>query len=480
MKNLGLFLTLCLMTLGVQAQVVKVNQGEVTFWHEASLVGDMTFAGGTQLTVEGKAYDLSGVGSIEIADGHMADNTVAVVWSGSTAHVDVSGNLAAHVTVTAVGADVSVVADATVTDEIVYVLSGTSPDGSFYMDGEAKATVNLNNLTLTNTDGGAITIDDGKKITVNLIGTNTLTDGPGDQRACLFINGHVDLGGTGSLTITGNSRHGYFSDEYTEMTGGTLTILGAPGDGMHVNQYFRLTDGTVTVTAQGDGLDIGKKNKITEGANGMLFVDGGRLTVTSTGTGYKGIKTDSTVTITGGTVSATVTGPAVYDATAADITSPAALKPGGTLTISGGTVTLSATGAGGKGINADGDINVSGGTLDVATYGALFETGGDDTKPQGIKSDGNIILSGGTIHSIVASDDARAFSTDYQFLINGGTVMGIGGKKSEPTGGSQGYKTYKNVNVAAGQTVSYDGVSYTVPSTFSHSGAKVLVSTAGM
>ena len=55
--------------------------------------------------------------------------------------------------------------------------------------------------------------------------------------------------------------------------------------------------------------------------------------------------------------------------------------------------------------------------------------------------------------------------------------MGIGGKASTPsTLSTSSFNKYKDVNVTAGSTVSYDGVSFTVPAIYSNSSAKILVS----
>ena len=59
--------------------------------------------------------------------------------------------------------------------------------------------------------------------------------------------------------------------------------------------------------------------------------------------------------------------------------------------------------------------------------------------------------------------------------------MGIGGKKSVSSDdSSQGSKTYKDQNVKSGATVSFDGVTYTVPTEYSNSEAKIIVSKSGM
>jgi hypothetical protein len=54
--------------------------------------------------------------------------------------------------------------------------------------------------------------------------------------------------------------------------------------------------------------------------------------------------------------------------------------------------------------------------------------------------------------------------------------MGIGGKGSKPTANTQAYNTYSGVNVKAGQALTYNGVSFTIPSIYNNSSAKVLVS----
>ncbi len=463
----------------VSAQTLNVRVGEVTYAHSAAQTGDMLFDAGTTLTVQGKTYTLAEVTDIKVAGNQVADNTITVDYQGTQAKVTVAGNLAQHVTVTATGADVSVVADAAFAGEIAYTLTGTSTDGSFYMDGEAKASLTLDNLTLTSAKGGAITIDDGKKLDVRLVGANTLADAvAGAQKACFYVNGHVDMSGTGSLTIAGNSRHGYYSDEYTHLSGGNVTVTGAKGDGFHVNQYFQITGGTLTIASEGDGIDVGAKRKGGDN-NGQLLLSGGEVTIDVTGEGAKALKADSTITMADGTVTATSHGAAYYDTEAADIAGAAVLKAGGQFVMKAGTLSLTATGAGAKGVNADEGVVVDGGSLSVVATGAVYEYGTLDTKPHAVKTDGNIVINGGTLF-VAASSDGRALNTDYAFLVNGGTLMGLGGKKSEPTGGTQAYKTYKSQTIKAGATATYDGVTFTIPANYSNAKAHVLVSKAGL
>ena len=481
----GLFISLPFSKL--QAQTLNVNMGNVTFSHSAASTGDMVFNNGTTLTIEGRAYNLSDISSVTVDDRSVSPSTVSVAYNGASANVVVAGNIARYLTVSASGANVSIVQSESLQSEVNYTLSGTSTNGSFFMDGSFKANFTFDNLSLTNPSGAAIDIEDGKKIDITLVGTNTLTDGAGgSQNACFYVNGHPEFLGTGTLNVKGNTKHALSTDEYMMMTSGTINVTGAVGDGLHVSQYFKMTGGTVNIQSQGDGIDIGFKgvNKGTKDQyedNGFAFLGGGTLTIAVTGAASKGLKADSTVIMTGGTTTISTSGAAYYDTTERDLTSASALKTDGAFTMSAGTLTLSSTGDGGKGLNATEAITISGGRLVVTTTGDTYTYSSSlDTKPHGVKTDDKITISGGEAYVAASNDEGVAFKHDLGFAINGGTLMGIGGKKSTVKSGSQGYKTYTGVKVSAGGTVSYNGVSYTVPSNYSNSSAFVVVSKPGI
>ena len=465
--------------LGAQAQTMNVNTGSVCYAFNEAQTGTMTFTGGTQLTVQGKTFEISDIESIDFATEEVADNSVSVAYNGTSAAVVIAGNLAQYATVSVSGADVSIVMDESLEEEVTYTLSGTSTDGSFYMDGEYKAAVVLNGLSLANADGAAIDIRNGKRIDIDVEGTNTLSDGAGDQKACFNVQGHAEFAGSGTLTITGNYKHGYRSHEYTTLKKsftGSFVVDGAASDGLHIEQYFKMNGGTLTVSGvSGDGIDVAATDDTSDEDNGQIFINDGTINVSVTAQGVKGIKCDSALTMTGGAVTVTSSGSAYYDSDEADISSCSVVKPGTDFLMSGGTMTLTNTGSGGKGLNAGGDATVSGGVIYVTTTGSVFEYGDDDTKAQAFKADGNITISGGEAY-VCAGPDSKAFKTDNTFAITGGKLMGVGSKKSEPTVYTQDYSTYKGISVSGGQTLSYDGVSYTVPSIYSMSSAKILVS----
>ena len=494
MRKFGLIMVFCWLSFAyAQAQTLNIHQGNVTYAIPASQTGEMVFNGESSLTIGQKTYNISEITSITTNESVVTDNTVNVTYDGSSAQVVIAGNVAPYITASVRGAHVTILADIALSEEVTYTLSGSSTNGSLYMDGDYKSTFMLNNLQLTNPDSCAINIQNGKLIgmvladgTLNTLTdglTNVTDDGTDAHKAALYINGHASWTGGGALTLNGNVKHAYFSDEYTVLNAGlgTITVASAVGDGFHVNEYFQMQGGTVNINAQGDGVDVGVRNKSTDENNGNMLLEGGTLTVKITGVATKALKCEKTMMVSDGTITATTTGTATYDAAAVDFSSCAGVKCG-VFTMTGGTMNLTSTGAGGKGLNSDGDVNINGGTLTVVTTGATFTHGSDDTKPQGIKSDTAIRLNGGTVLVAASSDNGSPLKTDdVAVYCNGSTLMGIGGKKVTPSSASTcGYKNYSSQNVTGGTTVTLDGISFSIPAIYSNASAKIIVSSPNM
>ena len=306
MKKIAWVLT-AVMTLlcqtTIKAQTLNVQKGTVTYQIPAGQVGDMTFNDGTTLTILDYVYKIDDISKVYIDNSEVSDNLVTVNYQGTSADVCMPGNLANLLSVTVTDGHVSIIQSASVKEEITYVLSGSSDNGSFYMDGELKASIVLNGLTLNNPVGAAINIRDGKRISVELAdGTvNTLTDGVnGSQKACFAVNGHTEFKGGGTLNLTGNTAHAFWGDEYVELkkTVGTINVLGAVGDGFNVNQYFFMKGGTVNINKVGDdGIQVTATDDETDEDNGKLMINGGSLTIGVTATAAKALKADSLVSI---------------------------------------------------------------------------------------------------------------------------------------------------------------------------------------
>lgn len=369
MKRIALIIAIVAACLNAQAQqTMWVCTGNVKYAYNTANLDTMPYLNGTTLTVLDKVFNVADIDSIYVNSEEFDDDNILVNYSGNNAIVTVAGNIAGHITASSNNARVIVLQDTTVATEYTYTLQGTSNSGSFYQDGSYKITVRLNGLTLHNPDSAAINIRDGKRIAVELADgtTSTLTDGTnGPQKGCFAVKGHTEFKGSGTLNITGNTKNAFWGDEYVEVkkTVGTINILGAVADGFNINQYYTQNGGNVIIKNVGDdGIQVSYEtddnDAIIEDAEntGTITLKGGTLDLTLTANGSKGVKAEGNVDITGATLKVVQSGNLVVDGT--DINYPTSVKADGDINIKGGTVNITNTGAGGKGLNADGAINI--------------------------------------------------------------------------------------------------------------------------
>ena len=265
---------------------------------------------------------LAGLLAIPMTALAVDDNTVEVVYNGTTATVTIAKNISSYVTVSSgTSSHVKIVQSASFAGvdktkdnedgEIIYSLSGTSSDGEFYMEGSYKCIVELNGLTLTNPSGPAINVQDGKRIEVSAKKntTNTIADGANeDYNGCYHSKGHTKFKGKGTLNVVGNSKHAIYSKEYIEVKNLTINITAAAKDAIHCKEYFLMESGTVNITGAGDdGIQVelvgststGKTTGHEDEDSGNFYQEDGELSIS----GYRGkaIKADGYITFSGGT-----------------------------------------------------------------------------------------------------------------------------------------------------------------------------------
>ena len=454
MRHLILTIAALLTTLVSQAQTLNVTVGSVTDQYPAAQTGEMTYTGGTLLTILNKTYTLSDITKMYTDETAVSDNTVNVSYNGDAALVYVAGNIAQYVTATVTGAHVSIVQSSSVDDavgEITYSLSGSSDDGEFYIEGSYKSTIELRGLTLTNPAGAAINIQNGKRIelSVKKDTENTLTDGSGSQKAALYCKGHLELKGKGVLNVYGNYAHAIKSGEYMSVKNCTVNILSAVKDGISCNEYFLMESGIVNINGVGDdGLQVDIDGTTSTGEtadhededSGNIYLEGGTLAINVTADAAKGIKAEGDIRISGGTVTANTKGGGVWDTDDQKTKASAGLSADGNITISGGTYNSTNTGAGGKGINADGTLSITGGTINVSTSGGMVYYNGSTlynnysgnigdnvssdrkSSPKGIKVDGAITISGGVTNVTTTGKGGEGIESKTSITISDGQV----------------------------------------------------------
>lgn len=396
----SLFLiTSYLLPFNAFAQSLHICSGSVTVGVPAESADTLRMTDG-KLTIMGTTYDVTALDSIVYSTDAVIPQTVFVDYSGASAKVFVSADAAPHLNVSISGDDVSIEAADDLAEELTYVLSGTSSDGSFLQIGSYKCTLEMAGLNLTNTRGIAVDIQNGKRINVILDeGTeNVLKDmAGGEGRACFNVKGHVEISGAGTLTLTGQSRHAMATGEYLMLTDaftGNINILGAASDGIHAEQYFDMRSGNIAIAScAGDGIDLETTNDPTDELNGQILISGGTLNIDlGAAEDVKGMKCD------------------------------------GLLTISGGTINISGSGDGVKGIKTANNLlvdqtsgNATSITINVTgtTYHKDQE---DESKTRGIKVDGDFTFDGGNINVTATGKKAKAIAVDGTYYYKSGTI----------------------------------------------------------
>lgn len=401
-------------------------------------------------------------------------NSVVIKYVGTTATVTNSME-SAGVKVSVTNGNV-VVTSTTSSAEVNYVVTGSATNGSLKIYSDYKFNLVLNGVSLINSTGPAINIQSGKKVTVNVLsGTNNrLVDGSNyatsseDQKGTLFSEGQLSFEGSGALSITANYKHAIASDDYVALKSGTITVTKTVSDGIHANDYFKMEGGTLNITSASDGIDCEEGyinisggnitvNSVDDGITTSyegtdtaitpyISITGGTINVTTTGEkgnaiksasytkietsdaitlsvsgkGAKGIKTNGDFTLSAGTLKITTSGAAYYNTTDADIAAPSGINCDKNLIINGGTLILTSTGVGGKGVTVDGTATINGGTSTITTTGTTFTYNSANTsEAKGFKCDGAFVMNKGELN-ISASDDGLKSGTSI--TVNDGTI----------------------------------------------------------
>ena len=285
---------------------------------------------------------------------------------------------------------------------VAYELKGSSSNGYFKIYSEKKFHLTLNGVSLTNPTGAAINIQSGKRVFVTLAdGTsNSLVDGSSyntpddeDEKGTFFSEGQLIFNGKGSLEVTGNKKHGIVSDDYIRFrTGTNIYITASNGHGIKANDY--------------------------------VAIGGGVLNIEVSGTAKKGISSDGYVLVSGGRTTILTSGDGEYDEDEDDVSGAAGIKADLYFQMEGGQLNIKSTGAGGKGINTDGEIIINDGDIQVITTGQTFTYSSDlDSKAKGIKSDTDVTVNGGTIKiKTTGGKGSEGLEAKGVMNINGGEI----------------------------------------------------------
>ena len=418
--------------------------------------------------------------------GKSGENIVTVTLSGDTASADGAG-------VTVSDGLVTITADGD------YLLSG-SFSGSIVVDADESAKIQLilSDAEIASEGQSAIVVLNADKVFLTLAeGTDNSVSAAGELApfgevnadGAIFSRCDLTVNGTGSLSVTCAEGHGIVSKDDLKIASGTIMADGtisitAGTDAIHSENAddaekgaVSILGGSITAESGSDGID----------ATGAVSIEGGSLSLTAGGgadsvsryasgrggwgessssssSGGKGVKSDASVTISGGTV----------DIDSADD----AIHTDGDVTISGGTLTLK---SGDDGVHADASLTISGGSVTVsdsyegleaadiviedgeisvtASDDGLNAAGGNDGSNGGgwfggdpfAAQDASITISGGTL---TVNSDGDGIDSNGDLTVSGGTIFVSG-----PTNSGNGALDYNGSGVITGGTLIAAGAS---------------------
>lgn len=265
--------------------------------------------------------------------------------------------------------DISEETDVTISEGGTFIITGETSDGSITVDaGDEEVQLVLRDVSLTCSDSSAITVLSSGGVSVILEGNNYLANGgqfvnDSDEAidAVVYSKDDLTVSGEGSLEISSPAGHGIVCKDEMVITGGTY-VIEALEDGINTNDALLITDGIFEINAGDDAIHTDGIISITGGtfditaAEGLegteIVIDGGEITIAATDDGINAAqKTDNV---------------AVY------------------VEINGGNITITMDQGDTDGIDSNGDITITGGTIDITGMSA-------------IDYDGTAVLTGGTL-----------------------------------------------------------------------------------
>ncbi len=313
-----------------------------------------------------------------------------------------------------------------ITEEGVYVISGTAKDCTIKVnaDSSSKIQLVLDGVTITNSSTPAIYVVSADKCFVTTTDSeNTLTvtgtftaDGETNTDAVIFSKDDLVLNGSGTLNIT-STDNGISGKDDIKITGGAYNIT-STADAIEANDSIRICGGTFNITSSKDGLHSENDEDDTQG---YIFISSGSFTINALG---DAIQATTAVQIDGGTFNLTasegiegtyvqINDGSVYISASDDgINGSQKSRSYSTpvIEINGGEITIVMGQGDTDAVDVNGNVIVSGGTIDI-------------TGQSSFDYDGTAQYNGGTI--IINGSQVNAIP---QSMMGGGMFGGRGGR----------------------------------------------------
>ena len=306
------------------------------------------------------------------------------------------------------GAETITVADGTdvrITSSGTYVLTGSAREMTVCVEAgkEDKIQLVFDSLTIANTDAACIYVQSADKVFINLAGDSALSvtgefRKAGKADAVIYSEQDLVLNGIASLAVA-SSKSGIFCKDDLKITGGSYTIQAAETC-IEANDSIRISGGDFMLTAGTDGLHA---DHGTDDTLGFIYISGGTIIIEAEDDGIHAL---SVLQNDGGTIHIRA-----WEGIEATV-----------ILITGGALEISAS-----------DDGINAGRKSSAYTPSVTFTGGSVTiimgqgDTDGVDSNGDIIMSGGTVKVI----GSHPFDYDGTARLSGGTLIVNGEQMSE-------------------------------------------------
>ena len=199
----------------------------------------------------------------------------------------------------------------TITEEGVYVVSGTLEDGQIIVDASDsdKVQIVLDGVHINCETNAAIYVREADKVFITLAKNSSNTLGGGNEYTqiddntvdgVIFSKSDLVCNGTGSLTIEADYKHGIVSKDDLVITGGTYKIAAAD-NGITAKDQIKILDGSFDIDAANSAV----KAKNTDDTElGNIYIAGGIFTIEAEQDGFHAtgsiVVDDGTITVNSG------------------------------------------------------------------------------------------------------------------------------------------------------------------------------------
>lgn len=337
-----------------------------------------------------------------------------------------------------------------------YNLTGTIDDGLIIVETNGNVKLNLNNVSITNSNGPAIYIKSAENVVINLVegSKNVLTDGNSydnyeeDVKATLYSSDDLIIEGTGKLVINGFYQDGIVSKDDLKIINGIYEI-NAKDDGIRGKDSLYIIDGSFTIES---GADAIKSTNDTDIEKGFILIENGIYNLTSE---EDGIQAETKILIKNGKFNIKTGGGSNNSSdnfywgnwgSSSNEQSAKGIKSGDNLVINNGTFTFDTSddaihsnnyagikdgnffiSSGDDGIHADTEIIIDNGEIDISKSYEGIESAKitiNDSNIRLVSSDDGINIAGGNDSSSMNRPGANHYTNnkDNILTINDGKI----------------------------------------------------------